>query len=101
MSEEQLLENKKNKPKVIYFYKELFRYNLWKDLRLFRKWRWKSGRNTIKPIEKPWFTYFIKFNPATYLTQVKIPLAINGGLDFQVPAKDNLAAIKISTTSKK
>jgi hypothetical protein len=28
MSEEQLLENKKNKPKVIYFYKELFRYNL-------------------------------------------------------------------------
>jgi fermentation-respiration switch protein FrsA (DUF1100 family) len=60
-----------------------------------------SGRNTIKPIENPWFTYFIKFNPATYLTQVKIPvLAINGGLDFQVPAKDNLAAIKNSLRQK-
>jgi hypothetical protein len=42
----------------------------------------------LNQLKNPWFTYFIKFNPATYLTQVKIPvLAINGGLDFQVPAK--------------
>jgi hypothetical protein len=37
MSEEQLLENK-NKPKVIYFYKELFRYITYeKTFALFRK----------------------------------------------------------------
>jgi hypothetical protein len=39
-------------------------------------------------------SYFINFNPDTYLVTVPV-LAINGGLDFQVPAKDNLAAIKI------
>ncbi|NRS87893.1 alpha-beta hydrolase superfamily lysophospholipase [Flavobacterium sp. 7E] len=34
--------------------------------------------------------------------KIKIPvLAINGSLDFQVPAKDNLAAIKNSLTRAK
>jgi hypothetical protein len=42
---------KKNKPKVIYFYKELFRLTYEKTFAFFLG-RWKSGRNTIKPIEK-------------------------------------------------
>ena len=37
----------------------------------------------------------IQSKPAQYLSKVKCPvLAINGSKDFQVPAKDNLAAIK-------
>lgn len=43
----------------------------------------------------PWFRYFIAFNPATYLEQVTCPvLALNGTLDLQVPADENLNAIE-------
>ena len=46
-----------------------------------------------------WFRYFLKFNPDDYLSKVKIPvLAINGSLDLQVSAKENLAGIKNSLT---
>src|SRR5690554_282770 len=39
----------------------------------------------------------IKSTPSEYLEKVKCPvLALNGGKDFQVPAKENLAAIKTS-----
>lgn len=52
-----------------------------------------------KQVSNPWFQYFIKFNPDVYLSKVKIPvLAINGGLDLQVSAKENLAGIKKSLT---
>lgn len=45
----------------------------------------------------PWFRYFINFDPAVYLTQVKCPvLAVNGSLDLQVTAKENLAGIEHS-----
>ncbi len=48
-------------------------------------------------ISNPWFQYFIKFNPGDYLSKIKIPvLAINGSLDLQVSAKENLAGIKKS-----
>lgn len=43
----------------------------------------------------PWYRYFISFNPAQYLSQIKCPvLALNGTLDIQVNAEANLAAIK-------
>lgn len=46
-----------------------------------------------------WFLYFLKCNPADYLTKVTCPvLAINGGLDLQVPADDNLEAIQNALT---
>ena len=49
-----------------------------------------------------WFLYFINFNPADYLTQVKCPtLAVNGELDLQVTAKENLAGIKESLKKAK
>lgn len=44
-----------------------------------------------------WFLYFMQFDPADYLTKVKCPvLAVNGELDLQVTAKENLEGIKKS-----
>lgn len=55
-----------------------------------------------KQMKNAWFRYFIAFNPDEYISKVKIPvLAINGSLDFQVPAKENLEAIKKSLTKAK
>lgn len=53
----------------------------------------------IDQMSSPWFQYFIKFNPNDYLSKVKIPvLAVDGSLDLQVSAKENLAGIKNSLT---
>lgn len=44
-----------------------------------------------------WFLYFMRFNPQDYLTKVKCPvMAVNGELDLQVTAKENLAGIEKS-----
>jgi pimeloyl-ACP methyl ester carboxylesterase len=52
-------------------------------------------RNLVKTFSTPWFNYFMKFNPAGYLTQLHCSvLALNGEKDIQVAAKPNLAAIK-------
>ncbi|WP_313502028.1 alpha/beta hydrolase family protein [Kaistella carnis] len=53
----------------------------------------------IAQMSSEWFLYFIKFNPDDYLSKVKIPvLAVDGSLDMQVSAKENLAGIKKSLT---
>jgi hypothetical protein len=45
----------------------------------------------------PWFRYFIRFNPESYLKQLNCPvLAINGSKDTQVSAIENLAGIRSS-----
>lgn len=45
----------------------------------------------------PWFRYFMAFEPDDFLSKVKCPvLAVNGELDLQVPAKENLEGIKKS-----
>ena len=42
----------------------------------------------------PWMQYFLRYDPAPALEKVKCPvLAVNGSLDLQVPAKENLEAI--------
>ena len=47
----------------------------------------------------PWFRYFIAIDPAIYLEKVNCPVfAINGTLDLQVPATENLEAIEQSLT---
>lgn len=52
-------------------------------------------KDQVKGITNKWFLYFIRFNPADYLTKVKCPvLAINGSLDLQVTAVENLAGIE-------
>ena len=43
----------------------------------------------------PWFRYFITYDPAPVLKKVKCPvLALNGELDLQVPAEQNLPGIE-------
>ncbi len=42
-----------------------------------------------------WFRYFLQFKPAAALSRIHVPvLALNGSLDRQVPADENLTAIK-------
>lgn len=46
-------------------------------------------------LTSPWFIYFLRFDPAVYLSKVTCPvLALNGEKDLQVPPKQNLPAIK-------
>jgi uncharacterized protein len=43
----------------------------------------------------PWKRYFLAYDPAPTLARVAVPvLALNGSLDVQVPAKENLAAAR-------
>jgi fermentation-respiration switch protein FrsA (DUF1100 family) len=43
----------------------------------------------------PWMRYFLAHDPAPSLRRVRVPvLALNGTLDRQVPADENLAAIR-------
>ncbi|SKB80826.1 hypothetical protein SAMN05660226_03200 [Parapedobacter luteus] len=45
-------------------------------------------------INTPWMRYFLRFDPAKYLSRVKCPvLALNGDKDLQVAAQENLAGI--------
>uniref|UniRef100_UPI0025D1516F alpha/beta hydrolase family protein n=1 Tax=Algoriphagus sp. TaxID=1872435 RepID=UPI0025D1516F len=49
----------------------------------------------VSQMTSPWMQYFITYNPAPTLEKVSCPvLAINGSMDLQVPAKENLEAIK-------
>jgi len=50
---------------------------------------------TIQQLTSPWFRYFITYDPAPALRKVSCPvLALIGSLDVQVPAKQNLPAIR-------
>ena len=43
----------------------------------------------------PWERYFLAYDPAPTLARVTVPaLVLNGSLDVQVPAKENLAAAR-------
>ncbi|MCX6243980.1 MAG: alpha/beta fold hydrolase [Bacteroidetes bacterium] len=49
----------------------------------------------IQQCTTPWFRMFLVLDPVDYLSQTKCPvLALNGSLDLQVPAKENLKAIE-------
>ena len=49
----------------------------------------------IKQCTTPWFRTFLVLDPVNYLSKVHCPLlALNGSLDVQVPAKENLEAIE-------
>lgn len=44
---------------------------------------------------RPWERYFLAYDPAPTLASLKVPvLALNGALDVQVPARENLAATR-------
>jgi fermentation-respiration switch protein FrsA (DUF1100 family) len=49
----------------------------------------------IKALTSPWFRYFIRYDPSTALKKVTCPvLALIGSKDLQVPAEQNLPAIR-------
>jgi fermentation-respiration switch protein FrsA (DUF1100 family) len=49
----------------------------------------------VASLSSPWFKYFLTYDPATALRKVKCPvLALNGSLDKQVPAAQNLPVIR-------
>jgi len=49
----------------------------------------------LASVQTPWFRYFLDFDPATVLEQVKCPvLALFGEHDLQVPAAPNRAAME-------
>ena len=55
----------------------------------------KIAEQESSKVAIPWFSYFLKINPAAYWSKLKIPvLAMNGDKDLQVAAKANLAGIK-------
>ena len=48
-----------------------------------------------KTYETPWFRYFLQFDPQPYIKKIRSPLlAINGSLDIQVEAEQNLSGIE-------
>ena len=49
----------------------------------------------VHRLANDWFRYFLQYKPAAFLSRVRVPvLALNGTLDRQVPADENLAAIR-------
>ena len=103
LTEEMLIQNKKTNEAIYDFVINYKGTNYEKDLHSFlEKDSQKIDENLLQQLQNPWLIYFLKFKPETYLSKLKIPvLAINGSLDFQVPAKENLAAIKKSLTIAK
>jgi dienelactone hydrolase len=54
---------------------------------------WVDGK--VKENWSPWLRWYLDYDPAATLAKVRCPvLALNGGLDTQVAARTNLAAIK-------
>lgn len=54
----------------------------------------------LNQLASPWMRYFLSFDPAPVLAEIKCPvLAINGEKDLQVPAKENLPAIDAAIKS--
>jgi pimeloyl-ACP methyl ester carboxylesterase len=52
---------------------------------------------SVRPLLTPWFRYFLAYDPRPTLRRLKVPtLALNGALDVQVPARENLAAIDLA-----
>ncbi len=55
----------------------------------------KMAGGLAEQVASPWFRTFLSLDPAPYLARLRIPvLALNGSKDLQVPAKEDLAAIK-------
>jgi pimeloyl-ACP methyl ester carboxylesterase len=53
----------------------------------------------VKTLTSPWFRYFLTYDPAPALRQVKCPaLVLNGSLDLQVPPAQNLSPIRKALT---
>ena len=59
----------------------------------------KQARAQSKQLSSPWFQYFIKTDPKSFLSQLSMPmLALSGSLDSQVLAEKNIAGIENAVT---
>jgi dienelactone hydrolase len=57
-----------------------------------------DGSIVVRQVTGPWFSYFLRYDPAPNLAHITVPiLALNGGLDRQVPPAANLAAVRAAT----
>ena len=55
-----------------------------------------------KTLTSPWFRYFLNYDPATALRQVRCPvLVLSGSKDLQVPPAQNLPAIRQALAGNK
>jgi len=62
---------------------------------------YQFAASIIKQVQQPWYSYFIRFNPKNYLSNVRCAvLALNGDKDVQVAAAPNLEAIRSIMTQK-
>ena len=60
----------------------------------------KQMESQIKAMTTPWYLYFMRYDPATDLKNIKCPvLVLNGDKDIQVDATVNVKAIKESIES--
>lgn len=54
-----------------------------------------QAQTIISQYTTPWMRYFLRYDPAEYLPRINIPiLALNGELDLQVPAQENLDGLR-------
>lgn len=54
-----------------------------------------QGRQVANQLLDPWMRSLLALDPAPYLGKTRVPvLALNGSMDLQVPADENLAAIQ-------
>ena len=61
----------------------------------------KQIKQQLGQLDSNWFRTFVKSQPSKYLTQLTIPtLAINGSLDVQIIADQNIAGINRHVNSK-
>jgi len=62
----------------------------------------EQARLAATQLYAPWMKYFLAIKPSVYLKKIKCPvLALNGSLDIQVSADENLEAIKTYLTEAK
>ncbi len=60
-----------------------------------RKAALEQADSIVTGLANPWMRSFLALDHRPFLEKVKVPtLALNGGLDLQVPAGENLSAIK-------
>jgi pimeloyl-ACP methyl ester carboxylesterase len=54
-----------------------------------------EAQTLAKDVTSPWERYFLAYDPAPTLARLTVPvLVLNGSLDVQVPAKENLDAAR-------
>lgn len=92
---------------MYYFVKDYKGDNLENDLQKYIKqnnplMKEEQIMGAVKQLTNPWFRYFLAFNPDKYLSKTKVPvLALNGSIDVQVTAKENLEGIRESLKKAK